>query len=75
MPSEKSKAILGHLKGIGDDETLVRETRFLLGETIQGSHYQPASPLKTNSRLQYDSHESGQLKDMLTKAMSDLERY
>jgi len=74
-PSEKSKAILGHLKGIGDDETLVRETRFLLGETIQGSHYQPASPLKTNSRLRYDSHESGQLKDMLTKAMSDLERY
>lgn len=75
MPSEKSKAILGHLKGIGDDETLVRETRFLLGETIQGSHYQPASPLKTNSRRQYDSHESGQLKDMLTKAMSDLKRY
>ena len=74
-PSDKSKAILGHLKGIGDDETLVRETRFLLGEKIQDSHYQPVSPLKTNRRLQYDPYESGQLKDMLTEAMSDLERY
>ena len=46
-----------------------------MGEKIQDSHYQPVSPLKTNRRLQYDPYESGQLKDMLTEAMSDLERY
>ncbi len=74
-PSEKSKGILKHLKGIGDDETLVRETRFLLGEKIQGSHYQPASPLNTTRRARFDPYEGSQLKDMLTEAMSDLERY
>lgn len=71
--STNSKNALKSLKEIRDDETLVREVRFLLSEKIKDSHYQPASPLQTpkTSRLS----ESSELAAQLWDAMAGLERY
>lgn len=72
-PSENSLAVLGRLKKIQDDETLVREVRFLLGEKEKGGHYQPASPLKTLPQFKLDPE--GELAKQLKTAMAGLERY
>jgi len=75
-PSQKSKGILTHLKRIRDDETLVREVRFLLGEKMgKKSHYHPESPLKTSKDWRFSQDDKSQLRDMLDEAMADLERY
>jgi len=73
-PSENSLAVLGHLKKIQDDETLVREVRFLLGEKVKGGHYQPASPLRT-APGKFALDLQGELAKQLTAAMAGLERY
>ena len=67
--------ILEVLKGIRDDETLVREVRFLLGEKLQDSRYQPESPLKTPKANRFSQDDKSQLRNMLSEAMADLERY
>lgn len=71
-PSQNSRNALASLKKIQDDETLVREVRFLLSEKIKGS-FQPASPLQTpkTARLSKPS----ELAEQLTNAMASLERY
>lgn len=74
-PSAKSMLILEVLKGIRDDETLVREVRFLLGEKLQDSRYQPESPLKTPKANRFSQDDKSQLRNMLSEAMADLERY
>ena len=75
-PSQKSKSILTHLKRIRDDETLVREVRFLLREKMgEKSHYHPESPLKTSKDWRFSQDDKSQLRDMLDEAMADLERY
>jgi hypothetical protein len=72
-PSEKSKKLLTHLKGIRSDETLVREVRFLLGENLK-NNYQPESPLNTSTVNRFSRDDKSQLRDMLIEAMADLER-
>lgn len=73
-PSPTSLNALQRLKQIHDDETLVREVRFLLGEKKKkGAAYGPTSPLKTpkSARLDQDS----ELYKRLNTAMEGLERY
>jgi len=74
-PSQNSRNALASLKKIQDDETLVREVRFLLGE-VKGNpkkDYQPASPLKTPKTARLN--EASELAAQLADAMADLERY
>lgn len=70
-PSQQSLKTLAHLKKIHDDEDLVRETRFLLGEIKDGGHgYQPASPFRTNYDLMAPRH-GGELYKSLMRAIGD----
>jgi hypothetical protein len=73
QPSQNSLLALESLKQIHDDETLVREVRFLLGETLRnGRGAQPTSPINT-PRARVLSY--GELARQLETAMVFFERY
>lgn len=75
-PSLNSRTVLEHLQKIEfrDDEKLVREVRFLLGEKFEGRGYQPMG--QTNDSICYEGMlEPGELAKKLNAAMAGLERY
>lgn len=72
-PSQNSRRALASLKQIHDDETLVREVRFLLGERLRGGRgAQPTSPLYTPPSCILND---GELAQQLETAMAFYERY